>query len=176
MPANVKRSNTLQGCLFVIAVCIAISAVVYAFRSEIKNFINPVEDNIVQFEDSAYQEPVPTIQEILEFRSDMRECQRIDSVFLTMPDVILIDILVAHGTSLSNGDIVRIYESNKQTYKSVFNGAKAQQYKDSLLKIPIEDTTKISVKGTTLPQEYHVISVCEDRYNSSGDDKPVGRK
>ena len=50
----------------------------------------------------------------------------------TMPDVILIDILLQHGTSLSNSNIVTIYESNKERYNNVMSGARVQQYKDSL--------------------------------------------
>ena len=73
-----------------------------------------------------------SIAEILQWRENTKELQRIDSVYLNMPDVILIDILLQHGTSLSYADIVYIYESNPETYNLIQSGARAQRYKDSI--------------------------------------------
>lgn len=59
--------------------------------------------------------------------ADVKEGMRIDSIFLLMPEPILIGILMTHGTSLSNGDIVYIYESNKSHYNSIKTGADIQK-------------------------------------------------
>ena len=67
-------------------------------------------------------------------REQMREDRRVDSVFLAMPKVVLIDILMQHGTSLSIKDMIYIYESNTSTYNTVLSGAKAQKYLDDSIK------------------------------------------
>lgn len=72
-------------------------------------------------------EPVLTVQDVLQARNDLKESQRVDSVFLSLSDVILVDILMTHGTSLSIADIVNIYESNKSRYKDVQHGAIIQK-------------------------------------------------
>jgi hypothetical protein len=114
------------------------SMLLYLNRNEVSQLISSNKTNqeqIIEEPNMVETESVPTIQEILDGREYIKECQRIDSVFLTMPDVILIDILLQHGTSLSNSDIVTIYESNKERYNNVKSGAMIQQFKDSLYKI-----------------------------------------
>ena len=75
----------------------------------------------------------PTIKDILDFRRDTKELIAIDSIYLNMPDIILVNILSNYGTELSNTEIVDIYISNKETYDNdVLGGAKAKQYIDSL--------------------------------------------
>ena len=128
-----------------------IAVIVYAERITIKNFFTGENQEEVQIEDSAYEDPmcVLTIQEMLDMREDMRETKRIDSVFLAMPQVVLIDILMNHGTSLSIKDIVYIYESNTSTYNDVLSGARAQKYLDDSIQkdvsIKIEKLTNDSV-------------------------------
>lgn len=78
-------------------------------------------------------ESVPTIEEVLQYRDDMKEYERKVKVFYSMPAVVLIDILRTHGTSLQISEIVDIYESNPDTYNLVKSGARSQQYLDSLL-------------------------------------------
>ena len=79
-------------------------------------------------EDPELQSDEITIKDVLDTRNYLLEAQHIDSVFLHMPEVVLIDILMTHGTSLSNADIVDIYESYPETYNSVLSGARAQKY------------------------------------------------
>ena len=138
---------TVIGLLLV--ACVIMLFLVYNNATTIANFISPSPDDKEQTEmceDTSFQEPSPTIQEILEFRKITKEGMRIDSVFLTMPDIILIDILMTHGTDLSNGDIVKIYESNKYAYNKVISGANAQHYLDSLNKIPIDTVIHLQLK------------------------------
>lgn len=151
-----QRPAPSQGRVWTIVAIIAfigmIAAIVYAERITIKNFFTGGNQEEVQIEnDSTYEDPmcVLTIQEILDMREDMRETKRIDSVFLAMPQVVLIDILMNHGTSLSIKDIVYIYESNTSTYNDVLSGARAQKYLDDSIQkdvsIKIEKLTNDSV-------------------------------
>lgn len=129
-----RKSRTGLWIFAILVIVLLASAVTYLLSDKIANVIEPEMVNQRQITDSNIVETVPTIQEVLNTRDYIKECQRIDSVFLTMPDIILIDILLQHGTSLSNTDIVTIYESNKERYNNVMSGARVQQYKDSLNK------------------------------------------
>lgn len=150
-PSKGKNSAVTWGLatiLIILGMLIA-SVLTFIHYNKVNDLINSEKNNAEQFYvDTAYTETVPTIQEILQFREDTRYYMHVDSVFLTMPDVVLIDILRQHGTSLSNSDIVTIYESNRSTYNKVMSGARSQHYKDSLDKLSnnynnIEDTTII---------------------------------
>lgn len=129
----------------IIALIVMIAAVVYENRSTIKNYFTGENQEVVQ-DTVSYEEPVLTIQEYVKLREQMREDRRIDSVFLTMPDVILIDILRQHGTDLSISDVVYIYESNKTIYNTVLSGARSQQYlEDSIQKARIVKDSVIAI-------------------------------
>lgn len=107
-------------------------------------------------EETSFEEPVPTIQDFIVMREEMKETRRIDEVFLTIPEVVLIDILMQHGTCLSIKDVVYIYESNNTIYNKVLSGARAQQYRDSLARDSIQ----------TFVNFFLGILVCEDRYTT----------
>ena len=49
----------------------------------------------------------------------MMECRRVDSIFLIMPEPILVSILTTHGVNLKNKEIVDIYERNKEYYNKL---------------------------------------------------------
>lgn len=108
--------------------------VMYLKWDNIKTLFNPdtIEQGQEITQDEIYDDSVPTIQDILEFRVDVIESQRIDSVFLTLPDAILVTILMNYGTELSNKDIVTIYESNKEDYDKVMQGSASQKLIDSI--------------------------------------------
>lgn len=117
--------------LITLALIGMMGAIIYAERENIANFLNSVNQKEVQEDPQVIiEEPVTTIQDILDMREQMREDRRIDSVFLAMPKVVLIDILMQHGTSLSIKDMIYIYESNISTYNTVLSGARAQKYLD----------------------------------------------
>lgn len=110
-------------------------------RENIANFLNGVNQKEVQEDPQVIiEEPVTTIQDILDMREQMREDRRVDSVFLAMPKVVLIDILMQHGTSLSIKDIIYIYESNTSTYNTVLSGARAQKYLDDSIQTHVIST------------------------------------
>lgn len=141
-----KSHNWIWWLIAMIIACVTTGFIVHNNGPEIDKLLNRGNDIGLQesivCEDTTYAEP--SIQDILEFREHARECKRIDSIFMTMPDVVLIDILMNHGTSLSNSDIVYIYKNNPETYNAVQSGARAQRYKeqiepDSLPTKPIPD-------------------------------------
>ena len=115
-PVVRKSSN---GCfwtiLVVIALAIATGVIVFLCHEPIAKIVTS-EDESVCIDTAKAVEHVPTVQEILKFREDVKEGMRI-----------LIDILMTHGTSLSNSDIVYIYESNKEHFKDVLKGAVIQR-------------------------------------------------
>lgn len=135
-----NRSSSKLGWYFLLTMIAIIVAgvVIYWQHNNIAKLINPEKQEIVCTDTaSIVVEPVRTIQDVLQFRKEVREGERIDSIFMSIPDVVLIDILMNHGTSLSNGDIVYIYESNKSTYNTVLRGTEVQKfYEDSVLKQP----------------------------------------
>lgn len=127
--------------LITLALIGLIGAIIYAERENIANFLNGVNQEEVQEDPQVIiEEPVTTIQDILDMREQMREDRRIDSVFLAMPKVVLIDILMQHGTSLSIKDMIYIYESNISTYNTVLSGARAQKYLDDSIQTHVMST------------------------------------
>lgn len=127
--------------LITLALIGMMGAIIYAERENIANFLNGVNQEEVQEDPQVIiEEPVTTIQDILDMREQMREDRRVDSVFLAMPKVVLIDILMQHGTSLSIKDMIYIYESNISTYNTVLSGARAQKYLDDSIQTHIIST------------------------------------
>lgn len=127
--------------LIILALIGMMGAIIYAERENIANFLNGVNQKEVQEDPQVIiEEPVTTIQDILDMRERMREDRRVDSVFLAMPKVVLIDILMQHGTSLSIKDMIYIYESNTSTYNTVLSGARAQKYLDDSIQTHVIST------------------------------------
>lgn len=127
--------------LITLALIGMMGAIIYAERENIANFLNSVNQEEVQEDPQVIiEEPVTTIQDILDMREQMREDRRVDSVFLAMPKVVLIDILMQHGTSLSIKDMIYIYESNTSTYNTVLSGARAQKYLDDSIQTHVIST------------------------------------
>lgn len=135
--------------LCILAAIIMATAIFYVQnKDKISEFINPEMDTELQSNVNCTdtidysKESVTTIQDYLDLREEILKSRHIDSVFLTMPEPILIDILTQLGTDLSIKDIVYIYEGNKSIYNKVLDGAKAQKLKDSLEQVK-EDTSII---------------------------------
>ena len=142
MMARPKPSRIIVWVVLITLALIGMmGAIIYAERENIANFLNGVNQEEVQEDHQVIiEEPVTTIQDILDMREQMREDRRIDSVFLAMPKVVLIDILMQHGTSLSIKDIIYIYESNTSTYNTVLSGARAQKYLDDSIQTHVIST------------------------------------
>lgn len=91
-----------------------------------------------------------TIDDILETRRSILECQYQDSVFLHMPETSLIAVLMKLGTDATNTEIVKEYLNNRKIYDNVELGAqikdmyKKQFEPDSLPKKAKQDTATIT--------------------------------
>lgn len=189
-PVVRKSSKGFWWLLVAIAVIIATGVIVFVCHEPIAKIVTS-EDESVCIDTVKAVEPVLTIQEVLKFREDIREGMRIDSIFLAMPEAILIDILMTHGTSLSNSDIVYIYESNKEHFKDVLKGAVIQRDiitpmdsvknpRDSLRRQRVIIKTSYYSFLKHFAQKwfknFDTTSLFVRIDQSSEDDKPVGRK
>lgn len=191
-PTVVRNSGlkTFLGILAAFLVMIAACAMVFFNHDSIAEIVEP-EGETVCLDTVHASVAVPTIQEILKFRETVKEGIRIDSIFLAMPEAILIDILMTHGTSLSNSDIVYIYESNKEHFKDVLKGAVIQRDiitpmdsvknpRDSLRRQRVIIKTSYYSFLKHFAQKwfknFDTTSLFVRIDQSSEDDKPVGRK
>jgi hypothetical protein len=119
--------------------------------SKIKNAFNPDKVESVQTMDTiTYAEPV-TIDDVLQFRKDIKEQSQYDSIFMNMPDVALIAILMKGGTEMSNSDIAKEYLQNRKDYDNVEFGAQINDtYKQNKItpdSIPRKSTTDTPIKN-----------------------------
>lgn len=127
-----KKDNWIWWLIALIFACTITGIVVHKYGEKVdKLFHNESTEEVSCSEDTIYEE-VPTIEDVLELRKDIKEYKRIDSVFLAMPEIVLIDILMNHGTELSTQEIVSIYESNPKTYNAVMSGARSQKFKEQI--------------------------------------------
>lgn len=76
-----------------------------------------VENHDMDFAEQEFAPP--SVEEILEWRENIRYERYVDSVFLHMPTPILTQILVSKGTSISNSEIVNTYITNKKVYDDI---------------------------------------------------------
>lgn len=124
--------------IFIIGVIfgfLATMLVITYYLPQEKEEIQPVEvTNDTENTSVTHEDSIASIQDVLRFREHVRELNKADSIFMTIPDVILIDILYNHGTELSNYDITQIYTNYPETYNIVSSGARSQRYLDSLKK------------------------------------------
>lgn len=73
--------------------------------------------------DTHYVVETQTIKEVLEFRRDVKEDMKVDSIYLNMSDIALTGILLKLGTTASHRTIVKEYLDNINYYNSLNLGA-----------------------------------------------------
>lgn len=98
---------------------------------------NEADYESVEFNQDSIQDHIVSIEEFLQFRKDLIETDRKDSVFKAMPEIALANILYNFGTELSQYEIVDIYESNIASYKKILEGAKTKEFVDSIKKVDV---------------------------------------
>lgn len=128
--------------ILVIIIALIAGTVAYFNVETIDKWVGkPIEKQVDESAEEIQQEIIedsveitenPTIVEYLQYREDMIEQYRREKVFMTMPVVVIVDILRTHGTALSPWDIVEIYENYPETYNQIQSGARSQQYLDSI--------------------------------------------
>ena len=76
------------------------------------------EMNDTIYDESYYNEyyAIPSVEDCLNKREELRYALWVDSVYLAMPEDVLIRILVNKGTQVSVNEIVKEYVKNKEQY------------------------------------------------------------
>lgn len=76
------------------------------------------EMNDTIYDESYYNEyyAIPSVEDCLNKREELRYALWVDSVYLAMPEDVLIRILVNKGTQVSVNEIVEEYVKNKEQY------------------------------------------------------------
>lgn len=90
-------------------------------QEEVEN----VEHSVV--DDSYFDKYTPSIADILQEREDLRYSRMVDSIYLTIPDDILIHILMNKGTNASYITIVEEYLMKKEEYHKYSDEVKAKE-------------------------------------------------
>lgn len=111
-----KVSERAKLWLFLVVSVIAIFLAAAMFAGCNKN---PEKSAEVVEIDSLEQEVIPTVQEVLQRRNDMLHLYYVDSVYMYMPEPILINILVNKGTLLSQDEIVAEYMTQYEYYSNL---------------------------------------------------------
>lgn len=116
-----------------ISVIVAIVLVTALFSvlnwQKVTNFFTPekvevvIKDTVVQTDTVT----AVTVQQVLESRNKVIESKRKDSVFLSMPEVVLAAVLMKIGTDTTIEEIVIEYELHKSMYNDVALGANIQK-------------------------------------------------
>lgn len=96
-------------------IMLLMSAVLLGSCEHKKPIAEPIETDSIE-QEYVY---VPTVYDVLEQRNELNYALWVDSVYLNMPEQILINILVTKGTTLSITEIVEDYVSNKDYYHNV---------------------------------------------------------
>ncbi|MBR5795676.1 MAG: hypothetical protein IKY26_05990 [Erysipelotrichaceae bacterium] len=76
----------------------------------------PVVENLEKDTTEQFIPYVPTVYDVLQEREDWKYQNFIDSVYLSMPEQIITQMLVTKGTTISHTEIVEDYLKNKQFY------------------------------------------------------------
>lgn len=95
------------------------------------HFDNDIVSEVPVFDDIDSTDTI-SVEDHLQFRWELKEALRTDSIYLHMPDEALLSILTSYGTDLSNAEIAYIYESNIDTYKRINLGTNITNTLDSL--------------------------------------------
>ena len=76
----------------------------------------PIVENLEKDTTEQFIPYVPTVYDVLQEREDWKYQNFIDSVYLSMPEQIITQMLVTKGTTISPQEIVEDYLKNKQFY------------------------------------------------------------
>lgn len=109
-----------------IVVAIALLVALLAFKTYKESTTVNNTEVLEEVTDSTSE--VLTPEDVLQFREQIRECMRVDSVYMSMPDIVLLAILMNYGTDLSTTEIVTIYESNKDIYDTYLKEDRVKAY------------------------------------------------
>lgn len=122
-----RNSNTALWGIVTVLACILTGTIVFAFSyAEQRKKLYEVKDAMCDTTHIA-EIPIATIDEIVEYREEMRKNAFLDSVYMHMPEVALRAILQKCGTEISGFDIAEEYLRNPEKYNDVQLGARIQK-------------------------------------------------
>lgn len=138
-------SNSKFAILLITLIVLISGGTIFMYEMNKEEYPNiiPVENMEV---DSHNVIEETTIDDVLQARQNILQCQYYDSVFLHMPEIPLIAVLMKLGTDASNTEIAREYLNNRKIYDNVQLGAQIEDMRkkqfepDSLPKQPKQDT------------------------------------
>lgn len=121
-----RNSNTALWVIVTVLACILTGVIVFAFSyAEQRKKLYEVQDAMC--DTTQVIKYVTTIDEIVEYREEMRKNAFLDSVYMHMPEVALRAILQKYGTEITGFDIAEEYLRNPEKYNDVQLGAKIQK-------------------------------------------------
>lgn len=132
--------NFIKGILHLICIIFLIAIVSFGIHYEYYDDLhdNSIVSEVPVFDDIDSPDTI-SVEDHLQFRWEIKESIRTDSIYLHMPDAALLSILTSYGTELSNAEIAYIYESNIDTYKRIDLGTNITNVIDSLKYKTFED-------------------------------------
>lgn len=98
---------------FIYFVVLIISAILLSSCSHTRK---PIIEDSVESDSIEQYYHVPTVHDVLEERNELKYALWVDSVYLNMPEQIIMHMLVTKGTTISITEIVEDYWANKQFY------------------------------------------------------------
>lgn len=146
--------NFIKGILHLLSIVILTAIVSFGIHYEYYDDLhgNNTAVEVPVFDDIDCPDTI-SVEDHLQFRWEIKESIRTDSIYLHMPDAALLSILTSYGTELSNSEIAYIYESNIDTYKRIDLGKNITNVIDSLKYKTFEDwKTEILHKDSTYNQ------------------------
>ena len=122
-----RNSNTALWVIVTVLACILTGTIVFAFSyAEQRKKLYEVKDAMCDTTHIA-EIPIATIDEVVEYREEMRKDAFLDSVYMHMPEVALRAILQKYGTEISGFDIAEEYLRNPEENNDVQLGARIQK-------------------------------------------------
>lgn len=145
--------KAITGLICIIFLMAAVSIGVHMGCEYYCNHFNDgIVSEVATFDDIDSTDSI-SIEDHLQFRWELKEALRTDSIYLHMPDEALLSILTSYGSDLSNAEIAYIYESNIDTYRKINLGTNITNTLDSLKYKTFEDwKTEILHKDSTYNQ------------------------
>ena len=132
--------NFIKGILHLLSIVFLIAIVSFGIHYEYYDNLhgNDTAVEVPVFDDIDSTDSI-SIEDHLQFRWEIKESIRTDSIYLHMPDAALLSILTSYGPDLSNSEIAYIYESNIDTYRKINLGTNITNTLDSLKYKTFED-------------------------------------
>lgn len=121
---DVNKKNWSIALLWMVILVLILGGVGYFYKDNISEYMfGPKVEDITIVKNDSVEEPLPTIDEILQVRRETIEEKKSDSIFLSLSEVELTAILMKIGTNSTIKEIVDAYKNLQPYLKNVLLGA-----------------------------------------------------